>query len=48
MIKNASLRQLKVFEAVARNLSYTRAAEEVYHTGLFIELKPYQSHIFEY
>jgi hypothetical protein len=27
---------------------YTRAAEEVYHTGLFIELKPYQSHIFEY
>ncbi len=32
MIKNASLRQLKVFEAVARNLSYTRAAEELFTT----------------
>lgn len=32
MIKNASLRQLKVFESVARNLSYTRAAEELYLT----------------
>ena len=32
MIKNATLRQLQVFEAVARNLSYTRAAEELYLT----------------
>ena len=32
MIKNASLRQLKVFEAVARNLSFTRAAEELHTT----------------
>jgi LysR family transcriptional regulator, low CO2-responsive transcriptional regulator len=31
-MKNASLRQLKVFESVARNLSYTRAAEELYLT----------------
>lgn len=32
MIKNASLRQLQVFEAVARNLSFTRAAEELFLT----------------
>lgn len=32
MMKNASLRQLKVFESVARNLSYTRAAEELFLT----------------
>lgn len=32
MMKNASLRQLKVFEAVARHLSFTRAAEELYTT----------------
>jgi DNA-binding transcriptional LysR family regulator len=32
MMKNATLRQLKVFEAVARNLSYTRAAEELFTT----------------
>jgi len=32
MMKNATLRQLKVFEAVARNLSFTRAAEELYLT----------------
>ena len=31
-MKNATLRQLKVFEAVARNLSFTRAAEELYTT----------------
>ena len=31
-MKNASLRQLKVFESVARNLSYTRAAEELFLT----------------
>jgi DNA-binding transcriptional LysR family regulator len=32
MIKHATLRQLKVFEAVARNLSVTRAAEELHTT----------------
>jgi DNA-binding transcriptional LysR family regulator len=32
VIKNATLRQLKVFEAVARNLGFTRAAEELYTT----------------
>ncbi len=32
MMKNATLRQLKVFEAVARHLSFTRAAEELYTT----------------
>lgn len=32
MMKNATLRQLKVFEAVARNLNFTRAAEELYTT----------------
>jgi LysR family transcriptional regulator, low CO2-responsive transcriptional regulator len=32
MLKNATLRQLKVFEAVARNLSFTRASEELYLT----------------
>jgi DNA-binding transcriptional LysR family regulator len=32
MIKNATLRQLQVFETVARNLSFTRAAEELYTT----------------
>jgi len=32
LIKNATMRQLQVFEAVARNLSYTRAAEELFTT----------------
>lgn len=32
MIQHATLRQLQVFEAVARNLSYTRAAEELFTT----------------
>lgn len=32
MIKNATFRQLKVFETVARNLSFTRAAEELHTT----------------
>jgi DNA-binding transcriptional LysR family regulator len=31
-MKNTTLRQLKVFEAVARHLSYTRAAQELYLT----------------
>ncbi len=28
--------------------TYTRSAEEAYHTGLYIELKPYHSHIFSF
>jgi LysR family transcriptional regulator, low CO2-responsive transcriptional regulator len=31
-MKNATLRQLKIFEAVARNLSFSRAAEELHLT----------------
>ena len=31
-MKHATLRQLKVFEAVARNLSFSRAAEELHLT----------------
>lgn len=31
-MKNATFRQLKVFEAVARNLNFTRAAEELHTT----------------
>jgi DNA-binding transcriptional LysR family regulator len=31
-VKNATLRQLKVFESVARHLSFTRAAEELHLT----------------
>jgi DNA-binding transcriptional LysR family regulator len=31
-LKNATLRQLKVFESVARNLSFSRAAEELHLT----------------
>src|SRR5437660_216836 len=31
-VKNATLRQLKVFEAVARRLSFSRAAEELHLT----------------
>ncbi|MEZ0308616.1 MAG: LysR family transcriptional regulator [Ramlibacter sp.] len=31
-MKNATLRQLKVFEAVARHLSFSRAAEELHQT----------------
>lgn len=32
LIRHASLRQIQVFESVARNLSFTRAAEELYLT----------------
>ena len=31
-MRHATLRQLKVFEAVARNLSFSRAAEELHLT----------------
>lgn len=34
-----------IINDLLNNQTYTRSAEEVYHTGLFIELKPYQSHI---
>jgi glycosidase len=30
------------------NKSYVRSTEEVYHSGLYIELKPYHAHIFGY
>ena len=32
MLRNATLRQLKIFETVARRLSFSRAAEELYLT----------------
>src|SRR3984957_8124154 len=32
MMRNATLRQLKIFETVARRLSFSRAAEELYLT----------------
>ena len=39
MMKNATFRQLKVFEAVARNLSFTRAAEELHTTQPTISIQ---------
>ncbi|WP_048439901.1 LysR family transcriptional regulator [Caenimonas sp. SL110] len=43
---NATLRQLKVFEAVARNLSFSRAAEELHLTqpAVSIQVKKLQDH----
>ncbi|MEW6508917.1 MAG: alpha-amylase family glycosyl hydrolase [Bacteroidota bacterium] len=40
----------EIFELkdLLNNQNYLRSAEEVYHTGLYIELKPWQSHIFHY
>ncbi len=40
----------EIFELkdLLNNQDYLRSAEEVFHTGLYIELKPYQSHIFSY
>ena len=32
VLRNATLRQLKIFETVARRLSFSRAAEELYLT----------------
>jgi len=45
-MKNATFRQLKVFEAVARHLSYTRAAEELRlsQPGLSIQVKQLEGH----
>jgi LysR family transcriptional regulator, low CO2-responsive transcriptional regulator len=46
-MKNATLRQLKVFEAVARNLSFARAAEELYLTppAVSIQVKKLEEHV---
>src|SRR5688572_13709786 len=38
-MKNATLRQLQVFEAVARNLSFARAAEELHLTQPAVSLQ---------
>ena len=35
-----------IIKDLLNNQTYTRSSEEVYHSGLFIELKAYQSHIF--
>ncbi len=45
-MKNATLRQLKVFEAVARNLSFSRAAEELHLTqpAVSTQVKTLQEH----
>lgn len=37
-----------VVNDLLNNHNYTRSAEEVFHQGLYIELKPYQSHIFSF
>ncbi len=46
-MKNATLRQLKVFEAVARNLSFSRAAEELHLTqpAVSIQVKKLEDHV---
>jgi DNA-binding transcriptional LysR family regulator len=46
MMKYATLRQLKVFEAVARHLSYSRAAEELHLTqpAVSIQVKQLEGH----
>ncbi len=33
---------------VLNNINYTRGSLESYHQGLFVELKPYRAHIFNY
>jgi LysR family transcriptional regulator, low CO2-responsive transcriptional regulator len=45
-MKNATLRQLKVFESVARNLSFSRAAEELHLTqpAVSTQVKKLQEH----
>ena len=45
-MKNATLRQLKVFETVARHLSFTRAAEELHLTqpAVSTQVKELESH----
>src|SRR6202051_2155973 len=46
-MKNATLRQLKVFEAVARHLSYSRAADELCLTqpAVSIQIKTLEGHV---
>jgi len=46
-VKNATLRQLKVFEAVARNLSFSRAAEELHLTqpAVSSQVKKLEGHV---
>ena len=46
-MKNATLRQLKVFECVARYLSFTRAAEELHLTqpAVSAQVKELESHV---
>lgn len=45
-MKNATLRQIKVFETVARHLSYSRAAEELHMSqpGVSIHVKQLETH----
>lgn len=45
-MKNATLRQLKVFETVARHLSFSRAAEELYLTqpAVSLQVKKLEDH----
>ena len=38
-MKHATLRQLKVFESVARNLSFTRAAGELHLTQPTVSIR---------
>lgn len=46
-MKNATLRQLKVFESVARHLSFSRAAEELHLTqpAVSTQVKTLESHV---
>src|SRR3984893_3370568 len=46
VMKNATLRQLKVFECVARHLSFTRAAEELHltHPAVSTRVKELEGH----
>jgi len=46
-MKNATLRQLKVFEAVARHLSFTRAAEKLHLTQAGAEMLRFSRTIIE-
>ena len=36
------------FNDLLNNIKYFRSAEEVHHSGLYIELKPYKSHVLEF
>src|ERR1700712_4075582 len=46
-MKNATLRQLKVFETVARHLSFSRAAEELHLTqpAVSTQIKTLEGHV---